>query len=180
MIEILDDLDVLTRRDAGSRGLSLAGARCGSKAVDTVARDSVIEVTLSPIVHRVIAGSGRETEYFGANGEPLSREEVVESVLETEGIVHFSGKFSHRIVGGTVVGFAMYGGERGLLAHFGYLRSRDEFLDVFGTPDLVEESFDCGELMGYRHHYRAAEKLIFWDSWDEHVGWLNVGDFGSR
>ncbi|MBE1573913.1 hypothetical protein ACFORH_16275 [Amycolatopsis roodepoortensis] len=180
MIEILDDLDVLTRPDLDPRGLSLAGARLGSKAADTVARGSVIEVTLSPIVHRAIAGSGRETEYYGADGEPLSREKVVENAVETEGVVHFPGKFSYRIVGGTVVGFAMYGGERGLLAHFGYLRSRDDFLDVFGTPDLVEESFDCGELMGYRHHYRASEKKVFWDSWNDHVGSLNLGDFGAR
>ncbi|WP_340688348.1 hypothetical protein LCL61_20580 [Amycolatopsis coloradensis] len=180
MIEILDDLDVLTRPDVDPRGLSLAGVRYGAKAADTVARDSVIEVTLSPIVHRVIAGSGRATEYYGAEGEPLSREEVVESVVETEGIVHFSGKFSCRIVDGMVSGFALYGAGRGLLAHFGYLRSRDEFLEVFGTPDLAEESFDCGELMGYRHRYRAAEKQVFWDSWDEHVGWLNIGEFDSR
>lgn len=180
MIEILDDLDVLTRPDVDPRTLSLAGARLGSDAAVTVARDSVIEVTLSPIVHRVIAGSGRETEYYGADGAPLSREVVVESVVEGEGIVHFPGKFSYRIVGGVVVGFAMYGGERGLLAHFGYLRSRDEFLDAFGTPDLVEESFDCGELMGYRHRYLAAGKQVFWDSWDERVGSLNIGDFGAR
>ncbi|KFU76418.1 hypothetical protein SAMN04489729_8335 [Amycolatopsis lurida] len=180
MIEILDDLDVLTRPDVDPRELSLAGACYGSKAADTVARDSVIEVTLSPIVHRSIGGSGRATEYYGADGELLSREEVVENAVETEGIVHFSGKFSYRIVGGTVSGFAFYGGERGLLAHFGHLRSRDEFLDLFGTPDLVEESVDCGELMGYRHRYRTAGKQVFWDSWDDRVSWLNIGDFDSR
>ncbi|RSN55451.1 hypothetical protein DMH01_34725 [Amycolatopsis sp. WAC 04182] len=180
MIEILDDLDVLARPDVDPRDLSLAGARYGSKAADAVARDSVIEVTLSSIVHRSIGGSGRATEYYGADGEPLSREEVVGNAVETEGIVHFSGKFSYRIIGGTVSGFAFYGAERGLLARFGYLRSRDEFLGVFGTPDLVEESFDTGELMGYRHRYRIAGKQVFWDSWDDRVSWLNIGDFDSR
>ncbi|KZB84250.1 hypothetical protein [Amycolatopsis regifaucium] len=177
MIEILDDLDILARPDVDPRTLSLAGVRFGAEAAGTVARDRVIEVTLSPIVHRTIGGSGRDTEYYGADGEPLSREEVIENVFETEGIVHFSGKFSYRIVGGTVSGFALYGAERGLLAHFGYLRSHDEFLDLFGTPDLVEESIDSGELMGYRHFYRAAEKQVFWDSLDDRVNSLNVGDF---
>lgn len=41
----------------------------------------------------------------------------------------------------------------------------------------MEERFECGELMGYRHCYRAAEKQVLWDSWDDHVGWLNPGDF---
>ncbi|GAB3710627.1 hypothetical protein GCM10027598_16170 [Amycolatopsis oliviviridis] len=177
MIEILDDLDVLTRPDVDPHDLSLGGVRFGSKAADTVARDRVIEVTLSPIVHRRRGGTDLESEYYGENGDRLSLETVVDNAVGGEGIVHFAGKFSCKIIEGTVIGFAMYGGERGLLAHFGYLRSREEFLEVFGTPDLVEESIDCGELMGYRHFYRASEKQVFWDSWDDRVGWLNLGDF---
>ncbi|SCL16523.1 hypothetical protein GA0074692_0050 [Micromonospora pallida] len=61
-----------------------------------------------------------------------------------------------------MVGFALYGAERGALAYFSSLRSYEQFLTAFGTPDSVERHEGFGELLGYRNYYWGSKKQAYW------------------
>ncbi|MEU4554063.1 hypothetical protein [Micromonospora violae] len=180
MIEILDSLDVLAQPVPDLRMLTLAGIRYGSNAADSVDRERIEQVTLSPIVHRQKSCAGAEREYYGADGQRLTLDEVVDSVIDAEGMLHFAGNISYKIAGGTVVGFALYGAERGPLAYFGSLRSYEDFLTAFGTPDNVERNEVYGDLLGYRTYYWGSKKQAYWDSWDERLSSVNLGDYDGN
>jgi hypothetical protein len=177
VIEILDHLDVLAQPDLDLRTLSLTGAPYGSTVADAIARHRITEVSFSPIVHRSVSGTGIDSEYYGENGRRLLLDEVIDSVIDTDGMVHFADKVSYKILGGAVVGFALYGANRGHLAHFGFLRSYEEFLAAFGTPDRVEVSQAFGDLLGYHNYYWGSRKQVYWDSGDERLSSVNLGDY---
>ncbi|MEV4479697.1 hypothetical protein [Micromonospora coxensis] len=180
MVEILDSLDVLAQPVLDLRALTLAGVRYGSNAADSIDRERIKQVTLSPIVHRQKSGAGTEPEYYGEDGQRLTLDEVVDSVVGTEGMLHVAGNISYKIAAGTVVGFALYGAERGPLAYFSSLRSYVEFLTAFGTPDSVERNEVYGDLLGYRNYYRGSKKQAYWDSWDERLSSVNLGDYDGK
>lgn len=123
VIEILDQLDVLAEPVLELETLSLAGIPYGSRAADSVDRDRISQVTLSPIVHGYRGGASIEPAYHGADGGRLTLDEVIDSVIGAHGILHLPGKVSVRVAGGRVVGFALYGASRGPLAHLGVLTS---------------------------------------------------------
>ncbi|MYV66447.1 hypothetical protein GT043_10965 [Streptomyces sp. SID2131] len=83
-------------------------------------------------------------------------------------------ELSHKVRGGTVVGFALYGRH---LSHFAHLTSYEEFLAAFGTPDRVHEDETYGELMGHDASYRGSRKHVRWDAWDHRVSLIDMGDF---
>ncbi|HEX6681482.1 MAG TPA: hypothetical protein VF062_01710 [Candidatus Limnocylindrales bacterium] len=167
MIEILERLDVLAHARLDLSDLSLSGVPYGSRAADTVARDRIEFVSFSPIVRRTLSGTAIDSVYYGADGERLPPDRVVDSVIGADGVLHLSDKTSYKIVGGSVRGFAIYGADRGHLAHFGFLRSHDRFVALFGIADRVEESRTYGDLLGYWHHFKDPEKVVYWESWDE-------------
>ncbi|MGW3892721.1 hypothetical protein ACWD69_28945 [Micromonospora chokoriensis] len=180
MIEILDSLDVLAQPVPDLRTLTLAGIRYGSNAADSIDRERIEQVTLSPIVRRQKSSDGAEPEYYGADGQRLTLDEVVDSVIGAAGMLHFAGNISYKIEGGTVVGFALYGAEHGPLAHFGSLRSYEEFLNAFGAPDSVERHAAYGDLLGYHNYYWGSKKQAYWDSWDERLSSVNLGDYDGN
>ncbi|MEV4515758.1 hypothetical protein AB0K00_43240 [Dactylosporangium sp. NPDC049525] len=181
MIEILDDLGVLARRNLDPATLSLSGVPFGATAATAVPRHRITEVTGSPIVHRSRTGDAIESEYYGADDRRLPLDEVIDSVMQTAGMVHFAGRFSYKIVDGAVVGFALYGAERGHLAHFGFLRSYERFLAEFGAPDRAEESRTYGDLLGYHNYYWHSRKQVYWDAWGEdgsgQLSSVSLGDY---
>ncbi|MFG1870774.1 hypothetical protein [Micromonospora arborensis] len=180
MIEILDSLDVLAQPVLDLRALALAGIRYGSNAADAIDRKRIEQVTLSPIVRRQESGDGTKPVYYGEDGQRLSLDEVVDSVVGAEGMLHIAGNISYKVAAGTVVGFALYGAERGPLAYFGSLRSYEEFLTAFGTPDSVERNEVYGDLLGYHNYYWASKKQAYWDSWDERLSSVNLGDYAGN
>jgi hypothetical protein len=181
MIEILDRLDILAQPDLDLRTLSLAGVPYGAKAADAIARHRITGVSFSPIVHRSVAGDNIDSEYYGSDGRRLAFDEVIDSVIGADGAVHFTDKIGYKISAGAVVGFALYGSDRGTLAHFGYLRSYVDFLAAFGTPDRVEESRAFGDLLGFYNYYWSSRKVVYWQSWDEdgrgHLTSIALGDY---
>lgn len=181
VIEVLDHLDVLAQPNLDLGTLSLADVPYGSTAADAIARHRITEVSFSPIVHRSVSGTNIDSEYYGADGRRLPLDEVIDSVINTDGMVHFVDKISYKIARGAVVGFALYGADRGYLTHFGFLRSYEEFLAAFATPDQVEESRTFGDLLGYNNYYRRSRKLVYWDCWDEsgngQLSSVSLGDY---
>ncbi|RAO22787.1 hypothetical protein MED15_01637 [Micromonospora noduli] len=180
VIEILDNLDVLAQPFLDLRTLTLAGVHYGSNAADSIDRERIEQVTLSPIVHTQKSGDGITPEYYDAGGQRITLDEVVGSVIDAGGMLHIAGNISYKIAGGTVVGFALYGAERGPLAYFSSLRSHEEFLTEFGTPDSVERNEAYGELLGLHNYYWGSKKQAYWDSWDERLSSVNLGDYDGN
>jgi hypothetical protein len=184
VLEILDDLGVLARRDLDPTALRLAGVPFGARAADALPRHRITGITMAPIVRRSIAGTGTDTVYHGADGRRLHRDEVIDSVLTADGMLHHDGHVSYKIVGGRVVGFALYGEDRGHLAHFGFLATYEQFLAEFGMPDRAEESRVYGDLMGYRNAYWRSRKQACWSASDEdgsgHLSSVNLGDYDGN
>ncbi|HEX6360764.1 hypothetical protein [Actinophytocola sp.] len=179
MIEILDNLRLLTRPHLDPRTLSLAGVPFGAKASDNIDRHKITEV-ISPIVHRTANRRGAEPEFYDREGRRLTFGDLIDDVFDGEGMVHFADRTSYKIVNGRVVGFALYGAEKGYLSQFGFLKSYNDFLELFGRPDLVEEHTDLGELMGYRNYYWYSSKQAYWDSWDEQLTLVNLGAYNGN
>ncbi|MEU4238589.1 hypothetical protein [Actinoplanes sp. NPDC026619] len=180
MIEILDDLGVLARADLDPATLSLAGVPFGADAAGTLPRGRIIEAG-SSIVHRSIVGTDRIPEYFAADGRRLTLDDVIDSAFVDGGMLYFAGHFSCQIVGSLVAGFALYGAERGHLAHFGYLRSYEEFRRTFGPADRTEESRVYGDLLGYHDYYWRSRKHVYWSADDEDgtgcLSSISIGDY---
>lgn len=173
----MDQLDILTEPVLELETLSLAGIPYGSRAADSVDRDRISQVTLSPIVHGYRGGAGIEPEYHGADGGRLTLDEVIDSVIGAHGILHLPGQVSVRVAGGRVVGFALYGASRGPLAHFGFLTSYADFLTTFGTPDRATRREVHNDLLGYDNYYWGARKQAHWDSFFDELSLVNLGGY---
>jgi hypothetical protein len=173
MIEILSDLDILTRPVLDLSVLQLDGVPFGSDT-RSFPRGKITDVTFSPIVHRYRAGTGVETEYFDAFGRALSLDEVIDSVINSNGMLHFKDKISFKIVDGRVRGFAIFGDQ---LRHFDYIKSYDDCLAAFGPPSRTQMNEAYGDLMGYDIYYFGSKKHVGWDSFDNRVSLINLGDY---
>jgi hypothetical protein len=180
VIEIVDDPGVLARPDLDPATLTLEGVAFGADAAVLVSRVRIIDASAA-IVHRSIRRLGEEPEYYTVDDRRLTLDQVIGAAVEHGGMVYCPNHFSYKITAGSVAGFAVYGRGSGLLAHFDFLRTYEEFLSVFGTPDRAEESRIHGDLLGYSNYYWRARKQAYWSADDEDGSGLlssvNIGDY---
>ncbi|MEU9046245.1 MULTISPECIES: hypothetical protein [unclassified Kitasatospora] len=173
MIELLDNLDLLTQRHLDPTTLTLGGVAFGAPASD-IPRRRIVDAT-APVVARRTSGTDMESAYEDGNGRRLTLDEVVDDAVRSQGFLYAADTLTYRIRSGTVVGFAVYGPH---LAHFAALTSYEEFRTAFGTPDRVDTDDEPGGgPMAYWHHYSAPRKCARWDAWDNRVSLVNLGDF---
>jgi hypothetical protein len=172
-IEILSNLEILRTPILDLETLQLDGVAFGA---DTRAfpRHKIAEVSFSPLVHGSRSGTNIEAEYFDADGKRLSKEVVIDSVINANGMFHFKDKFGFKIADGKVVGFSLYGDQ---LRHFDYLKSQEDLLRAFGKPDRTRTNEAYGDLMGYDNFYYGSRKCVSWSSFDEHISLINLGDY---
>jgi hypothetical protein len=173
MIEILSDLEILTKPVLDLDTLQLDGVPFGSDT-RSFPRGKITDVTFSPIVRRYQAGTGVETGYFDEHGRALSLDEVIDSVINTGGMIHFGNKISFKIIDGKIRGFALYGDH---LRHFDYIKSYEDCLAAFGPPSRTQANEAYGDLMGYDIYYYGSQKHVGWDSVDNCVSLINLGDY---
>ncbi|MFF7995351.1 hypothetical protein ACFZDG_36990 [Kitasatospora xanthocidica] len=176
MIELLDNLDLLTRRHLDLTTLTMGGVAFGAPAAD-VPRGLIIDAT-APVVARRSSGDGAEPRFEDHGGRPLTLAEVVDDAVRSKGFLYTADELTYRIRAGRVVGFAIYGPR---LAHFAGLSSYQEFRSAFGTPDRVEtdEAPGSGEHTAYWHHYSDPRKCARWDAGSHRVSLVNLGGFDT-
>ncbi|WP_406513641.1 hypothetical protein OG851_37760 [Streptomyces sp. NBC_00161] len=172
MIEILDDLDMLSRPHLDLASVEMGGTALGAPAT-SVPRRSIIQAQ-SSIVARYRGGTDMDSEYHDADGRRLSLDEVVDHAARSDGFLYCADELTYKVRAGTVVGFAIYGPH---LSHFAHLTSYEELLAAFGRPDRAHEDEAYGDLMGYVNYYWEAQKSVRWDAWDHRVSLINLGDF---
>ncbi|WP_228182665.1 hypothetical protein [Streptomyces anulatus] len=172
MIEILDNLDVLSRPHLDLTTIEVGGVALGTPGVD-VPRESLVEAR-SNLVARYRGGTDLDSEYYDAEGRRLTPDEVFDDAARSDGFLYRADKVSYKVRAGAVVGFAVYGPH---LSHFAQLASYEEFLAAFGTPDRAREDETYGDLMGYDTYYWGARKHVRWDAWDDRVSLINLGAF---
>lgn len=172
MIEILDNLDILSRPHLDLATVGLAGIALGAPAVSVPRRD--ILQARSSLVARSRSGADIDGEYYDADGRKLTLDEVVDHAARSDGFLYCADKLTYKVRAGRVVGFAIYGPQ---LSHFAHLTSYEELLDAFGSPDRVREDEAYGDLMGYDNYYWGAQKHVRWDAWDHRVSLINLGSF---
>ncbi|KOU19120.1 hypothetical protein ADK52_29170 [Streptomyces sp. WM6372] len=172
MIEILDNLDVLSLVYLDLMTVEMRGIALGAPAI-SVSRQSIIQAQ-SSVVARYRGGTDIDSEYHDADGRHLTLDEVVDQAAQSDGFLYCADKLTYKVRAGTVVGFTIYGPH---LSHFAHLTSYEEFLDAFGRPDHAHEDEAYGDLMGYVNHYWGAQKCVRWDAWDHRVSLINLGDF---
>ena len=133
MREILADIDLLKEATLDLCVLQLDGVAFGVSTAQ-FPRHKITEITYSPIVARSRSGTNIDPEYFDSSGRRLSLEEVIDSVIDSAGILHLASKISFKIRAGHIVGFALYGAH---LRHFDYLKTYEDFCRAFGVADRV-------------------------------------------
>jgi hypothetical protein len=173
VIEILADLDVLRRPKLTLGELSLDGVPFGAKG-RAIPRDRIVEVSGSPLVYSSHSGTAIRPQYFDEAGRELPLDRVIDSVIDSNGMLHFANKISFKIIGGEVVGFAIYGPQRHV---FGTLEGPDDVIAVFGTPDRSRENSAYGDLMGWDFYYDGSRKQVSWDAFDRRIHLINLGDY---
>ena len=173
MIEILADLDVLKRRHLALAHLSLEGVPFGAPG-RAIPRDRIVEVTFSPIVFNSRSGTNIRARYFDEAGNEIPLGRVVDSVIDADGMVHFSNKVSFKLAAGVIVGFALYGTR---FEAFGKLESFGEVVEMFGEPDRSRENVSGGVSMGFDFYYADSRKQVSWDAFDNRIISINLGDY---
>lgn len=176
LVEILSDVDVLKSRSLDLETLQMDGVPFGSNT-EFFPRHKIVEVTFSPIVHRSRSGTGIESEYFNRDGSCIPLDQVIDSVIGANGIVHFKDKVSYKIASGKLVGFAIYGDH---LRRFDHLKTYDDLLRAFGQPDCATTNTAYGDLMGYSNYYYDSRKHVEWDSFDNRISLINLGDYDGN
>ncbi|MBX7219024.1 MAG: hypothetical protein K1Y36_03690 [Blastocatellia bacterium] len=174
-IEILDNPEVLTQPRLDLHTLHMDRVIFGS-TTDSFPCHKISEVTFSPVVFRQ-TGGGREAEYFDADGNLLTFDQVIESVIHTNGQVHFANKTSYKIQGGRVVGFAIYGAH---LEYFASIKTHEELVQRFGTPDVMKSEEAYGDLMGYSLYYYGSSKHVRWCSVTNEIILINLGAYPNN
>ena len=172
MIEILDNLDLLSRPHLDLTAVEMDGIALGAPAAG-VPRLSVIQAQ-SSIVARYRGGTDIDSEYHHADGRRLTLDEVVHHAVRSDGFLYCADKLTYKVRAGTVVGFSIHGPQ---LSHFARLTSYEELLAAFGRPDRAHQDEAYGDLMGYDNYYWGAQKLVRWDAWDHRVSLINLGAF---
>lgn len=167
-IEILDNLDVLTKPSIDLTLLSLDGVQFGSH-VSVFPRHKIITLTLAKIV--ALNAGGQD---YDSTGRLLTRNEVIDSVFCDGGIAHLESELSYKIANGHVVGFAIYGDQ---LKHFNYIKTYEQCVQCFGKPDLVRKDEAYGDLMGYYNYYYKSQKCVHWDSLINRIYMINIGNY---
>jgi hypothetical protein len=172
MIEILDNVAVLTQPVLDLRELRLAGVALGSPAA-LIPQSRVVEADLSSIVASLLfdknqaqvrehfGKDAQAKQYFDAKGEPIPFEQVLESVVRDGGTLHLGEEVSFRIVAGKVVRFSLYGRS---LSAFDRVQSLNDLIVSFGQPDRVQGLEAEGELIGYDAYYAQSRKWVRWDN----------------
>ena len=173
MREILTDLDLLTEGTLDLPSLQLDGVAFGADTAQ-FPRHKITEITHSPIVARSRSGIDIEPEYFDRAGRRLSLDEVIDSVINSSGMVHFATYISFKIREGRIVGFALYGAQ---LRHFDNLTTYADFCRSFGAADRVVPDEAYGDLMGYHHYYFGSRKCVAWSEFDRRVSLVNLGEY---
>ncbi|MEU6234767.1 hypothetical protein [Kitasatospora sp. NPDC047058] len=172
MIEILDNLDVLSRPHLDLTTVAMNGIALGAPAAG-VPRRSIVEAQ-SSVVARYRGGTDIDSEYYDADGRQLTLDEVVNHAARSDGFLYCADKLTYKVQAGTVVGFAIYGPH---LSHFAHLTSYEELLAAFGSPDQAREDEAYGDLMGYDNYYWGSQKHVRWDAWGHRVSLINLGAF---
>ncbi len=173
MLEILDDIPCLQRQELDLTDLSLAGVPFGAES-SAIPRHRIREVTFSPLVANGRSATGIDPEYYDADGRRLPMNEVIDSVVQHSGTVHFKEKISFKIVASVVAGFALYGEH---LRVFDDLTTYEAFRHAFGTPDRLVENEAYGDLMGYTHYYYRSRKCVVWGAFSSRVSLVNLGAY---
>ena len=143
MIEILDNLDMLSQPHLDLTTVEMGGVALGASAT-SVPRRSILQAH-SSVVAQYRGGTDIESEYFDADGRRVTLDEVVSHAAESDGFLYCADKLTDKVRAGTIVGFPVYGPH---LSHFTRLTSCEEFLAAFGRPDHVHEDEAYGDLMG--------------------------------
>ncbi|MER7708920.1 hypothetical protein ABTX81_39340 [Kitasatospora sp. NPDC097605] len=174
MIEILDNLDVLTRQRVDLATVTVGGVALGAPG-EAVRHREIVEAH-SAVVARYRGGSGVVGEYYDADGRQLTLDEVVGHVVRSDGSLHCADGVGYSIRGGVVDSFGI--GDS-YLSHFARLTSYDAFLEAFGTPDRVTEDVAFGDLLNRYAYYQGGQKRILWDAFNDRVSWISLGSLGS-
>ncbi|XCM33159.1 hypothetical protein ABXI76_31030 [Streptomyces parvus] len=127
MVEILENLDLLSRPNLDLAAVEVNGIALGAPAA-TVPRERIAS-GLSPVIARYRGGTDIEGEYFAADGRSLTLEEIIDDVVRSDGFLYGVDKINYKVRAGAVVGFAISGPH---LSHFAHLTSYEEFLAAFG------------------------------------------------
>jgi hypothetical protein len=174
VIEILDHLDILTDPALDLATVTLAGIPLGAPA-EAIDRGAVRDVSMTNLTRSYRGGP--EPEHYDWDGNRIPMDVLINDVIENHGVLHLPGQLAFKVIAGRVVALAVHGGQPGdHLAHFKpTVRTYDEFVAVFGTPDQAEESWSVGELMGVWHRW-GKWKSIYWDSWDNELSTVSLGD----
>jgi hypothetical protein len=173
VVELLENIDVLRHRALYLSSLRLAGVAFGARGRE-IPRAAIVDVSGSPIVSRSSSGTTIAPRYWDAAGNVLSRDEVIDSVIDADGTVHVEPNLSFKLVGGRVMGFALYSSH---LARLGSPKTYDDLIGTFGTPDRERELVTFGDLMGYDLYFETARKQVCWDAIDQRVYLVNLGDY---
>ncbi|MGW2988148.1 hypothetical protein [Streptomyces goshikiensis] len=126
MIEILENLDLLSRPNLDLAGVEVNGIALGTQAA-TVPRQRIVG-GLSSVIARYRSGTNIESEYYDADGRSLTLDEVIEDVVRSDGFLYGADKINHKVCAGAVVGFAIRGPTSVPLRTLGLVR---------GVPDGV-------------------------------------------
>ncbi|MGA5199060.1 hypothetical protein [Streptomyces exfoliatus] len=171
MIEILENLDLLSRPNLDLASVEVNGIALGAPAA-AVPRQRIVG-GLSSIIARYRGGTNIESEYCDADGRSLTLDEVIDNVVRSDGFLYGADEINYKVCAGAVVGFAIRGPH---LSHFAHLTSYEEFLSVFGQPDRIHENEEYGDLLSYETYYWGARKHVTWDAWEDRVSLINLGD----
>ncbi|NVB85377.1 MAG: hypothetical protein HOV81_43840 [Kofleriaceae bacterium] len=173
MVELFENIDVLRQKAIYLSSLSLAGVGFGARGRE-IPRDAIVEVSGSPLVARSSTGTNISPTYWDAADNIVPFDQVIDSVLDADGMIHLEPKVSFKLVGGRVMGFSLYGSH---LAALGHPRTYDDLVGLFGVPDRERERVTFGDLMGYDLYYETARKQVCWDALDHRVYLVCLGDY---
>lgn len=173
MVELFENIDVLRQKAIYLSSLSLAGVGFGARGRE-IPRGAIVEVSASPLVARSSTGTTTSPTYWDEAGNIVPFDQVIDSVLDGDGMIHLEPQVSFKLVGGRVMGFSLYGPH---LAGLGHPRTYDDLVGLFGVPDRERERITYGDVMGYDLYYEAARKQVSWDAIDQHVFLVCLGDY---
>lgn len=173
MVELFENVDILRQKAIYLSSLSLAGVGFGARGRE-IPRDAIVEVSGSPLVARSSTGTNIAPTYWDAAGNVVPFDDVIDSVIDGDGMIHLEPKVSFKLVAGRVMGFSLYGPH---LAGLGHPKTYDDLIAIFGEPDRERERLTFGDLMGYDLYYEVARKQVSWDAIDQRVFLVCLGDY---
>lgn len=172
MPEILENFEILMRRNIDLDTLSLGGVAYGSD-VSEFPFERISEITLAKIVESTSYSDIAGYSYYDENDQELEKSEVIDSVIEDGGVFHFSEKIGFFINEGKVNGFSIYGGHEGFFRH---LSNFEIFIQEFGNPDELKTTMAYGNGFTKKCLYRGCKKLIVWNVASQEIVCFVLGD----